>query len=188
MDNLQKALKRIRKVRKSKVLLVVDGREGSGTSEFAKKLCEALGDCIIIDYDNFKVGEPDMFAKEYIDSGFRFRFEEREYNFDDLKEMFVNAEQKYIIIEGTFSMKIKSLFAPDIMIWLEVDKNKTKEKLLTRERSNSARENLSEETLQLGIKKWQEAEDRYILNARAYEISDLILQEEKKHTDFRLGL
>ncbi len=147
---------------KEKVVILIDGRGGSGKSTFSHKLAKQLSNALVLNLDLYTEDKIDLYDKSNIEKGFGIDFKNIKYDEKDLERITKESSIKYIIIEGCFSFKnIRSIKA-DFKIWVEIESGIAKDRLNFRERNDKNRTNLSTEIIELATKMWQKSEDEYL--------------------------
>lgn len=169
-------LQELRNIDKSKVIVKVDGRGGSGKTTIAKKISEALITSIYINLDNYVLNGVDLFDQKNIDNGFNFDFQNTTYNEALIKGIIQSTSFKYIIIEGCFSFKNTSIILEDYKIWIEVSKEVARQRLNNREKSDPGRKHLSFEIIELASERWQKSEDDYLMQFKPQEKANAVIK------------
>lgn len=147
---------------KDKVVVLIDGRGGSGKSTLSQLLADQLSDTLIINLDLYTVSKIDLYDPINIGKNFEIDFKNLEYDEDSIDILIKKVSNKFIIIEGCFSFKNIQSIDIDFKIWVEIEKNTARDRLNYRERNDKGRVHLSTEVIELATKMWQKSEDEYI--------------------------
>lgn len=175
-SNIDNILQKIQKFNKSKVIIKVDGRGGSGKSTISKDLASKLQDSLYVNLDDYTLDNIDLFDKENIEIGFNIDFQNKEYDQTKLQEIIKSTKNKYIILEGCFSFKNTPQISADYKVWIEVSRKVAAQRLNQRERNDPGRVEISTGNIELATEKWQQSEDEYIAEYRPEERADDIIE------------
>lgn len=170
-----KIIETILSIQRDKIVILIDGRGGSGKSTIAKELASRLQDSVTYNLDEYTVDPTDLFDPEIVAKNFDIDFENTEYDQVKIVKEIDHSKNKYHIIEGCFSFRNIYQIKPDLKIWVELDKELSAERLNLREKQDPSRSKIPPEVIELSTSKWQEREDIYIVGANPKDAADFIV-------------
>ncbi|WKZ24109.1 MAG: shikimate kinase [Candidatus Dojkabacteria bacterium] len=161
-----------------KVLIIIDGRGGSGKSTIALQLSEILKDALVIPLDAFTVNQIDLFHPDIIAKNFAVDFSQTQYDEVRISHEIARTDKKYIILEGCFSFKNLTTIPYHYSIWVETPREVAANRLNSRERNDPGRKHLQTEIIELSTKMWQKSEDAYITAFKPQLTANVVLQND----------
>ena len=176
-DDFDKIVKKIIDFKSENIdkpfIIALDGLAGSGKSTLAKKLETQIDDSKYFNLDAYTIEGDDLFSQSNIDSGFEIDFENKKYDTKRILTEILENEADVIILDGCFSFKNLQDIDIDFRIWVDADKTVALKRLIERELQE--KRNIKPEIIKLSSQKWQEAEDRYLLDFDPQSRADIIV-------------
>ena len=170
-------------------LIAIDGKSGSGKTSLAKGLAKII-DCNVFHMDDFFLTPNLRTPERLLEIGGNVDYERFEIEilknillekpfkykkYNCFNSSMINSEEivpkKYNIIEGCYSMHPKLIDYYNYKIFLYIDKEVQKERILLRE---------GEEKLNLFLNEWIPKENKYFDTYKIKEKCDLIINNNEK--------
>jgi len=170
-----KIIDKIQKSKKSDkpFIIAIDGRAGSGKSTLAKYIHAQINNSIYFNLDAYTVEGGDLFNQSNIDRGFEIDFENKKYDTSRILTEILENKADVVILDGCFSFKNLPGIEMDYKVWVELNREIALERLIKRELEED--HDIKPEIIKLSSKKWQEAEERYLLDFDPISKADLVV-------------